>query len=412
MRRPVVWATSLLASFTATSAATEPSSLLSSSLLVPPTKATAVTARRRLAAPSSFDPHILDNCTTPARPAEGLFDVVYVVHSKDLGPLKWGMRSLVCRVPSVGKVWVVSDDAGAVHALVDELRRDLGEERVGWHDEKRFPFKMSDVASHLNCGRTCGWYFQQLLKMCAGDAIPGIRDYMVVDADLVWFGRSIQMVAGRDAASGQPTAYYYNTAAQRHKAYFDHMGRLTGGSVGRVDPAISGVSHHMIFKKDVMAALQAHCSKVHGGTPFWKAVLEAVLPKTYNAVSEYELYINYAMKFWPDTVKLRHLTFANGPRPGLVTNGGDESSMRGTWIVEAHGFEKQMAIDKKTGFGYVGYHSYAKRRYYDTPQKSILPYCALGVATRNMGEYMVNRCAKARAVEGADKVLPSAPAEG
>lgn len=410
MRRPVVWATSLLASFTATSAATEPSSLLSSSLLVPPTKATAVTARRRLAAPSSFDPHILDNCTTPARPAEGLFDVVYVVHSKDLGPLKWGMRSLVCRVPSVGKVWVVSDDAGAVHALVDELRRDLGEERVGWHDEKRFPFKMSDVASHLNCGRTCGWYFQQLLKMCAGDAIPGIRDYMVVDADLVWFGRSIQMVAGRDAASGQPTAYYYNTAAQRHKAYFDHMGRLTGGSVGRVDPAISGVSHHMIFKKDVMAALQAHCSKVHGGTPFWKAVLEAVLPKTYNAVSEYELYINYAMKFWPDTVKLRHLTFANGPRPGLVTNGGDESSMRGTWIVEAHGFEKQMAIDKKTGYDYVGYHSYAKRRYYDTPQKSILPYCALGVATRNKD--MVNRCAKARAVEGVDKVLPSAPAEG
>ena len=342
----------------------------------------------------SADPHILGNCSAPTPPDKGLFDVVYVVHSKDLGPLKWGLRSLLCRIVGIGKVWVVSDDARAVHLLLGEFREDFGEDRIGWHDERHFPFTIADVDSYLKCGRSCGWYFQQLLKMCAGNAIAGIRDYMVVDADLVWFGQDIRMVADQDSVTGKPAAYYYNTAAQRHKAYFDHLSRLTGNTVKRVHPTISGVSHHMMFKKEVMDALQTHCSKVHGGKPFWEAVLISVPLKTYNAVSEYEIYLNYALTFWPETVKLRHLAFANGPRPGLVTNGGDESSMRGTWINLQHGFEKQMAIDQKTGYVYVGYHSYAKRRYFDTPQETIMAYCNLGVDLKNKD--IKNRCIKAR----------------
>jgi hypothetical protein len=200
------------------------------------------------------------------------------------------------------------------------------------------------------------------------------------------------MIANTDSASGKPSAYFYNTAAQHHKAYFDHIAKFTGKKVARVDRAISGVAHHMIFKLDVLEALMRMCEELAGGEIFWKALLKSVEPKAYNSVSEYELYLNYALMYHPDTIKLRHITFANGPRPGLISNGGDEASMRGVWGHAGHGFEKQMALDQRLGYDYVGYHSYAKRRYFDIPESTVAAYCALGVGKRN--KEMEKRCAK------------------
>ena len=335
--------------------------------------------RRRLAAESNrADPHIFNNCTSLLPVESGLFDALYVVHSKDLGPLEWGLKSLLCRIPGLGKVWIVSDASPKVNDLVEEFRKKYGKARIGWFNEKDYPFGWHDVDSYMKCGGNCGWYLQQLLKIYAGRTIPGIRDYMVVDADLVWFGNNIKMIADTDAF-GRPTAYNYNTAAQNHRAYFDHMKRLTGDSVSRVHSKISGVAHHMVFKLDVLEALLKMCEKVAGGAVFWKALLQSVDPKAYNSVSEYELYLNYALKFHPSSIKLRHITFANGPRPGLISNGGNEASMRGVWGVSAHGFEKQMALDQRIGYDYVGYHSYAKRRYYDVPVEDSRAYCEMGI---------------------------------
>mmetsp|Transcript_45398 Transcript_45398/g.89446 ORF Transcript_45398/g.89446 Transcript_45398/m.89446 type:complete len:747 (+) Transcript_45398:77-2317(+) len=345
-------------------------------------------SRRLTATP---DPHILDNCTSNSSSSEGLFDVLYVVHSKDLGPLRWGMRSLVCRVPGIGKIWVVSDDALPVHNLLRDLKAEMGSDRIGWYDEKDFPFSWGDVDHYMGCKKNCGWYLQQLLKLCAGRVIPGIRDYMVVDADLVWFGHDIKMISSTDAL-GKPTGYFYNTAAQNHRAYFDHIAKFTNKKVSRVDGKTSGVVHHMIFKLDVLEAMMKMCEESAGGDVFWKALLKSVDPKAFNSVSEYELYFNYALLYHPETITLRHITFANGPRPGLMSNGGDESSMRGVWGHVANGFEKQMAIDQRTGYDYVGYHSYAKRRYFDIPESAAGAYCDLGVGKKNVD--MEKKCAR------------------
>ena len=44
-----------------------------------------------------------------------------------------------------------------------------------------------------------------------------------------------------------------------------------------------------------------------------------------------------------------------------------------------------MAFDHKAGFDYVGYHSYAKRRYYDTSLNYASGYCTLpGLVSRNV----------------------------
>jgi hypothetical protein len=347
--------------------------------------------RRRLSPQASPDPHILENCTKQTSPKDGLFDVLYVVHSKDIGVLKWGMRSLLCRLRGIGKIWVVSNASPQVKELLAEIEAETGNHgRIGWHDEKSFPFKWADIDLYMKCGNGCGWYLQQLLKLYAGRTIPNIRDYLVADADLVWYN-NIEIVAGM-GNDGKPTGYYYNTAAQNHRAYFDHAAKLTGGKVTRMQSQISGVVHHMLFKLDVLESLMKLCEDLNAGEIFWKVLLKSVDPKAYNSVSEYELYFNYALKYHPDTIHLRHLTFANGPRPGLLSNGGDESSMRGTWGTVAHGFEKLMMLDKRTGYDYVGYHSYAKRRYYDIPESTVYMYCKLGVGAKN--SEMEKRCAK------------------
>ena len=78
-------------------------------------------------------------------------------------------------------------------------------------------------------------------------------------------------------------------------------------------------------------------------------------------------YFNYALEHHPTSIRLKQLLFANGPMPGMTYNTGDEGSMgQPTWSRHSKtGFTQQLAFDHKAGFDYVGYHSYAKRRYYD-----------------------------------------------
>jgi len=391
-RQPPATTTSYFHSNSSYPSSSSSSSLSSSLSSYPSSSLLAPSGRRRLMRLSSGAQPLLQHCAAPT--ATRNMDVVYVVHSKDIGPLEWSVRTLLCRCPDLRRIHVVSDDSASVHSLVSSLNEGAssGEgtlshgkeqeegQRVVWVDEKVFPFNVNDVARHFSCHNKCGWYLQQLLKMYAGRVIPGLLDYLVVDADVVWF-KELTMIAGR-GDDGRPSRFYYDTAAQHVAPYFQQINRLTGGQVHRVDRALSGVSHHMVFKLDVLEELLKHVEKLHD-KPFWKAVLDTVDPKAGSGFSEYELYFNFALLYHTETAEVRHLTFANGPNPKLMYIHGDESRMAGP--VWGHGnFEKQMMLDLKHGFDFVGYHSYAKRRYYDVPAQFLEPYCKmLGVAQRN-----------------------------
>jgi len=175
-------------------------------------------------------------------------------------------------VGGIGKIWVVSDDSKAVHETLGALHADLGQDRIKWVSEKSYPFSWADVDQHMHCKSSCGWYLQQLLKMYARRALSGIRDYLVVDAGIVWFGHGISVVADR-GKNGLPTTHFYSTAGQHHGGYYEHIRRLAGEEVARVNPKISGVVHHMVFKLDVLEALLKLCERRAGGTEFWKALL-------------------------------------------------------------------------------------------------------------------------------------------
>jgi hypothetical protein len=128
--------------------------------------------------------------------------------------------------------------------------------------------------------------------------------------------------------------------------------------------------------------------------PFWKIVLQEIarMPTKTHILSEFELYFQYARRVHPDSVVHRPLYWTNGPcngmlyssrpqvlpdgKPRLVTNSRNTHRYCGTGECESgpsttshvcrvhtECFHQQMFMDSLIGYDFVGYHSYAKRRY-------------------------------------------------
>jgi hypothetical protein len=95
----------------------------------------------------------------------------------------------------------------------------------------------------------------------------------------------------------------------------------------------------------------------------------------YKAFSEFEIYLNFALRFFPETVKFRPLYYTNGPKPNLLYVGcqgigveyGNELCFRQTPL----SLKKQIFVDYLMGFDFVAYHWYARRRYSELRSSNI-----------------------------------------
>ena len=95
-----------------------------------------------------------------------------------------------------------------------------------------------------------------------------------------------------------------------------------------------------------------------------------------SVLSEYEMYFHYARQKWASTVQLRPLLWANGPNMVYQFWPSDTTKdkvppvcIRKThWKFNRHAkesFEWQVKADTLSGYDFVGYHSYAHRRYFE-----------------------------------------------
>lgn len=156
--------------------------------------------------------------------------------------------------------------------------------------------------------------------------------------------------------------YFYTTSSQRNVQYDRSVQKLVGvgnlASTQRtwwewlglekfypsqkrlsLEEKPSAVSHHMVISRAVMESLAAHTEDMSKYEKIPLAFSELFLkqaalalvcgfnrvckhPKSGKVVSEtiseYELYFQYARKFFPHTITLRPRLWANGPRAGLV----------------------------------------------------------------------------------------------
>jgi hypothetical protein len=176
-------------------------------------------------------------------------------------------------------------------------------------DESIFPFSLEAVGEYISVPERRGWYLQQLLKLYAGQVIPGILPrYLVIDSDTC-FLKPTRFVSedGKRA--------YFATGVEHHRPYFEHMARLDP-AFRRVHAALSGICHHMLFETQYVQTLferVERCGERDGRTPFWVLFLQCVDPEwhKHSGASEYELYFNYMLDMHPDAIEIRQLRWAN-----------------------------------------------------------------------------------------------------
>jgi hypothetical protein len=235
-------------------------------------------------------------------------DVVIPCAEKDLETLEFCIDGIKKNGSNIRRVIVVSARPLTTHAE--------------WFDEALFPFTPTSLAieifknKRIAASRTAppsriGWIYQQLLKLYAHTVIPNLSsNLLILDADTI-FLKPVTFV-------GENGEGLYNVAEHAsHKPYFDHASRCIPG-LTRKWATLSGITHHMLFQKAVVADLLETIEKIHK-KPAWKAICRCIDQHHFDTccMSEYELYFNFVfsrtdqMKIrplhWKEISDLRHI---------------------------------------------------------------------------------------------------------
>lgn len=172
-------------------------------------------------------------------------------------------------------------------------------------NEDVFPFTKETVKKYFSESYAKwrgAWYFQQLMKLYAGYCIPGILDkYLVIDADILLL-KPMQFI--------QDNKFMFNYSNEYHYPYFNHMTRMHPSLTRQTEH--SGITHHMMFYIPFMTKLFELVETYRGGKPFWQIFMESVYEEEgTSGASEYEIYFNFVLKYYPEHVMLRPLDWTN-----------------------------------------------------------------------------------------------------
>jgi hypothetical protein len=241
------------------------------------------------------------------------FDIVIPLGPNEVKNICTQIENVKKNVQGFRRIFVVSYDASIVLDGCTVI------------DETIFPFKMTYIADyfakHYGKSNRNGWYFQQLLKLYAGQVVPDILPhYLVIDAD-VFFLKPISFFNDINDTSGtnnKMLQYCFTVGTEHHLPYFEHMQRLHP-SFKRMSE-YSGISHHMLFSTKYVIEMICMIEKYHAKSemPFWQIFIDCVKEhlkywpeQCESGASEYELYFNYMLQYHSDLVCSRILKWEN-----------------------------------------------------------------------------------------------------
>ena len=226
------------------------------------------------------------------------FDIIIPVHKKDLAVLEYCIEAARKKIVGVGRIITVSKERYTNNAE--------------WFPESQFPFSMELVREYT--GGSCGWYFQQLLKLYAPLVIPNIREnVLILDSDTVFF-RKTKMFDGQKKP-------FYNTSKDEKIcrkpfdiAVAEHIDKLWPAISRKNLPAkfqeISGICHSMMFNRAIISELFSKV-EAHDGTgdKFYKIFLKHA--NHHHSASEYQIYFNFLLIFHSEKIAIRKLKYKN-----------------------------------------------------------------------------------------------------
>ena len=218
-------------------------------------------------------------------------DVVIPAIEKDLATLNLCIDGIRQNGKNIRNIYVVSDKP-----LTHKAR---------WFDEKKYPFSKYDIALQIfgtekkarkylkDPINRIGWILQQFLKLYAPFVIPGISsNILLLDADTI-FLNPVSFLNEKSEPLFNPSGEYWQD-------YFDHAQKLIEG-FKKLHRNYSGISHHMLIQKSVIANLFNTIESQHH-MDTWKAFCKFIklIPRkkkiiSGQAMSEYEIYFNFIL---------------------------------------------------------------------------------------------------------------------
>jgi hypothetical protein len=205
----------------------------------------------------------------------------------------------------IGEHYVAGPDSPEIRALCKELGCVFvpEEEVVGFGLDRLMP-----IWNGQNRSRA-GWLLQQFLKLNC-DAVSDANAILVLDADTVF----VSNVALEDAGS---YVLQYNDG---YMECYDHSTiRLLG--TARLS-SFSFVCHHMLMQRRLLQAFREELESRFGKS--WiDVIIENIRPGDFQALSEYELYGNFACMKEPAEAQAGVLVQRRG-------GAGSRNGLRGT----------------------------------------------------------------------------------
>lgn len=228
-------------------------------------------------------------------------DIVMPCHPKDLVTLDLCIEGIKKNVINHRRIIVVSEKQLTPHAE--------------WVPESAYPFTKYAIAQEIfkndteatnyinNKANRAGWIFKQLTNLYHFRVIPGLSsNVLVIDCDTIF----LNPVSFLDEHGNG----LYNPGTEYYKTYFLHGEKVIPG-FKKVFPQYSGISHHMLFQKDIMEDMLS-IIETTAQKDAWRALCQAIdINEVFRSpIADYELYFNFAFMN-TDQVKLRMLKWIN-----------------------------------------------------------------------------------------------------
>ena len=205
--------------------------------------------------------------------------------NQDRQALDVSVRSIRSSVQDIRQVYLVGTEDPAIEGTI-------------FFDERNFPF------NHDSLAEAPGDCLRQLIKLYFPVTNTQSLDHVLTIDPGTFVLRPCQFVQG-----GRPVL---NFGDEYHPAHFEHMARLHP-MLHRMF-AYSGITHCTLLKRSWVQELMAIVQSQHGGSPLWKAYLEAVESTGHSSSSEEEIYFNFCLRFHADEIVVRRLHWAAASR--------------------------------------------------------------------------------------------------
>ncbi len=211
-------------------------------------------------------------------------DIVIPYHPKDGGTINECLDSIKLYVNKYRNIFIISNKN---HNFKDTI----------WINLDNFPFDGNSVINFHGKTPKNGWYLQQLIKLYSVICIPNISNTIcVIDSDIV-FCNTINLY---ETDINKPNLNIQYDVIKGHAQwgpdYFIHMKKLHP-ELERIDPNITGINQVFSIKKSTIINLFKLVETYHNNNlKFWELFLHFA-EGTKSGASEFEILINYILKF-------------------------------------------------------------------------------------------------------------------